>query len=193
VIATLDTKQGEFMFHVSEFSKEALFDASEYDYVFAGITGHRTINIVSYDVDAAAVLYKRMQKANKTKSDLYKVSINANDETQMAIIIGAYDTSTVKANYVFSMTPQEAKGIIPPIEKMLETNWLMMKHLVDSLSAAGLLNKEGQELKEQRDIWRQQIDGYGTDKETSHEVTMIETDDVTTKPILDLDALNKLV
>ncbi|MCS3766194.1 hypothetical protein HNP12_000233 [Aeromonas hydrophila] len=181
------------MFHVSDFSKEAPFYISEYDYVFAGVTGHRTINIISYDVDAAVVLYKRMQKANKTKSDLYKVSINANDETQMAIIIGAYDTSTVKANYVFSMTPQEARGVIPPIVNLLETNWLMLKHITDSLAAAGFLNQEGQALKEQRDIWRQQIDGYGTDKETSHEVTMIETDDVTIKPILDLDVLNKLV
>lgn len=181
------------MFHVSDFSKEAPFYISEYDYVFAGITGDRTINLISYDIDAALVLYKRMQKANKSKSDLYKVSINATDETQMAIIIGAYDSNTVKSNYVFSMTPQEAKGVIPPIEKLLETNWLMMKHISDSLAAVDLLNKEGQKLKEQRDIWRQQIDTYGANKETSHEVTMSETDNVTINPILDLDVLNKLV
>ncbi|WOX54415.1 hypothetical protein R2E40_09975 [Aeromonas sp. CD] len=177
------------MFCVSEFSKEAPFNISEYDYVFADITGKRTINIVG-DVDIASILYKRIQKSNTL--DLYSISINANNHTRMAFVIDN-DTSKVQADYVFCFTSQEAKGSIPPIEKLQETNWLMLKHLVDSLAAAGLLNAEGTALKEQRDNWRQQIDTYGINAELSHEVTMVESEGVTIKPILDENMLNRYI
>lgn len=179
------------MFCVSEFSKEAPFNISEYDYVFADISGKRTINIIG-DVDLASVLYKRIQKANTSRSDLYSISINASNHTKIAFIVGSVNTD-IDADYIFHFTSKEAKGVIPPIAHLEETNWLMLKHLVDSLAAHGLLNADGIALKEQRDKWRQDIDTYGINAELSHEVTMVESEGVTIKPILDENMLNRYI
>lgn len=176
------------MFTVSDMSKEAPFKFETFKYAFCGET--RRVNIASYNTNATDALIKRMQK-DPTFND-YTVTVNSVDVCDMCIRIDQA-TNQSNASYVFDFTYNDARGVIQEIEKLEETNWLMMKHLIDSLSAAGLLNEKGQALKEQRDIWRQQIDTYNdhVNSDIAHEVTMAETNDVTIRPILDVDAFNK--
>ncbi len=178
------------MFYVSNFSKEAVFDINAYQYA---LQDTKQIGIYSNDVDDASVLYKRIKKVD---NGALQISINPTTYTQVAFVVGQYDTSHIDAAYIFHFTRNDAIGIIPPIEHLEETNWLMFKHIIDSLEDKGLLNTEAKALKAKRDLYRQQIDEYNnrTPLDISHEPPPVDiADGAAYTPILDTEKLNKLI
>ncbi|PKQ78111.1 hypothetical protein [Aeromonas sobria] len=158
------------MFIVTNTSKEEPFNLNTIEYAFYGAV-NRSIRIIGTEIDIAPLLIRINKAITKFKQENpdspieYTILVDSknpqtNHKAHLTICINAareIPADIQDAPVIVVMSPDDASGKNPSIQKLEETNWQMLKEVVNSLEAANLLNPAGLALKQLRDKWRQEL------------------------------------